>query len=76
VRTLAAALALLLSAGSAWADPPIEFALRLPAQAVVLVAKGLSELPYKDASPVLDEIQRQVNDQIAASQQTPPEPPK
>ena len=46
-------------------QPPSEITLKLPMQMMLVIAKGIQELPYKEASPVLNEVQRQVNEQLA-----------
>ena len=67
-------LALTQAAAAQQPQQPAEFTLKLPAQTMLVIAKGIQELPYKEAAPVLTEIQRQVNEQVAAASK-PPEPP-
>ena len=63
---------MVLAVGSASAQtPPTEYTLKLSPQALVLVAKGLQELPYKDAAVVLQAIQQQVDEQMKAQKEPP-----
>jgi hypothetical protein len=54
---------LLLLAGSAIAaeqQGPAMYTLSLPGQDMLVIQKGLLELPYKESSPVLLEMQKQL----------------
>ncbi len=62
---LATAVLLGLASSASAQQPPTEITLKLPMQMMLVIAKGIQELPYKEASPVLNEVQRQVNEQLA-----------
>lgn len=65
MRVVLAALGLIALAAPALAQQgPAEYILKLSPQAVVLVAKGLQELPYKDVATTLQMIQQQVDQQM------------
>ena len=48
---------------------PTEITLKLPTQMILVIAKGIQELPYKEAAPVLTEVQRQINEQMKAGEE-------
>ncbi len=78
MRLLLATGAVLLglaSSASAQQQPPSEITLKLPMQMMLVIAKGIQELPYKEASPVLNEVQRQVNEQLAPKPSEPEKKP-
>lgn len=66
----AAALARAEGAGA-----PTEYTLKFSPQALVMVAKGLQKLPYEDVAAILQDVQRQVDEQMKAAA-AKPEPPK
>lgn len=70
IRTLSASALLLALATAAHAQSSDRIKLDLSRAELQSIVRGVMELPYKDAAPILNEFQRQL-----AAQNVPPAPP-
>ncbi len=69
-------LALLLLSAETQAAEIAEFSLKLKPAEVQAIGKALGQLPYNEVAALLENLTKQVNEQVQAAANPPAEAPK